>query len=130
MHQTKHNKNKKIEISYLLVQTARHILISMSSSKSGYHRSFSFKLDSKTIRRIYFKKKNAANQVFVEAVEVFNSPSTVLDTRFTAELRDVITLCSSKTAHSDSVEILVCLVVPPSVSSALALNQLCYLQQL
>ena len=52
----------------------------MSFSGSISQRKFGFELDSKTIRRIFFRKHSAVNQVFVEVVELANSSSpAVLD---------------------------------------------------
>lgn len=103
----------------------------MSFSGSSSQRKFGFELDSKTIRRIFFRKHSAVNQVFVEVVELANSSSpAVLDARFIATLRNIIALCSSRTAHTESLRVLVCLIVPSTAPSSLALNQLCCLQQL
>lgn len=94
-------------------------------------RSFGFKLDTNTIRKIVFEKDCAVNQVFVEVVKLSqNSSSIVLDSRFMSNLRKVIMKCSNNISYSDSVRILVCLIVAPENTSTEACSLLSSLQHL
>lgn len=94
-------------------------------------KDFGFKLDANHIRKIAFSRKCIVNQCFVELIDLsYNSSSAVLDSRFSSNLRQVISSCSSQTAPTDSIRILVCLLVPPDAPCVKICSWLASLQQL